>query len=66
MFYSMVGKCIMTLAVAFNILATNSADDWIFSSYIVWITDDPKRAIFVALMTVAVEIIIEERGICVW
>ena len=27
--------------------------------------DDLKRAIFVALMTVAVEIVIEKSGICV-
>ena len=28
--------------------------------------DDVKRAIFVALMTVAVEIVIQESGIFVW
>ena len=28
--------------------------------------DDVKRAIFVALMTVAMEIVIEKSGICVW
>ena len=28
--------------------------------------DDIKRAIFVALMTVAAEIVIEKSGICVW
>ena len=28
--------------------------------------DDEKRAIFVALMTVAVEIVIEKIGISVW
>ena len=28
--------------------------------------DDVKRAIFVALMTVAMEIVIEKSGICMW
>ena len=28
--------------------------------------DDVKRAIFVASMTVAMEIVIEKSGICVW
>ena len=28
--------------------------------------NDVKRAIFVALMTIAVEIIIEKKGKCVW
>ena len=28
--------------------------------------DDVKRAIFVALMTVAMQIVIEKSGICVW
>ena len=41
---------------------------WIsFSSYIIWIMDDVKCAIFVALiMAVAAEIVIEKSGICVW
>ena len=57
-----------SLASVFNILATRSfsADDWIFSCYVTWIMDDAKLAIFVALMTVAVEIDIEKSGVCVW
>ena len=34
--------------------------------YVTWIMDDAKLAIFVALMTVAVEIDIEKSGVCVW
>ena len=43
-------------------------EEWIsFSCYIIWIMDDVKCAIFVALiMAVAAEIVIEKSGICVW
>ena len=43
-----------------------SADDWIFSYYVIWIIDDIKCAIFVALMTVVLEIVIAKSGICTW
>ena len=43
-------------------------EDWIsFSCYVIWIMDDVKCAIFVALiMAVAAEIVIEESGIYAW
>ena len=43
-------------------------EDWIsFGCYGMWIMDDIKCAIFVALiMAAAAEIIIEKSGICVW
>ena len=38
-----------------------------FSCYAIWIIDDVKCAIFVALiMAVAAKIAIEKNGICVW
>ena len=42
-------------------------EDWIsFSCYVIWIMDDVKCAIFVALiMADAAEIVIEKSGICV-
>ena len=43
-------------------------EDWIsFICYVIWIMDEVKCAIFVALiMAVAAEIVIEKSGICVW
>ena len=43
-------------------------EDWIsFSCYVIWIMDDIKYAIFVALiMAIAAEIVIVKSGICVW
>ena len=43
-------------------------EDWIsFSCYVIWIMDDVKCAIFVALiMAVAAEIVIVKSGICAW
>ena len=43
-------------------------EDWIsFSCYVIWIMDDVKCAIFVALiMVVAAEIVIQKSGTCVW
>ena len=42
-------------------------EDWIsFSCYVIWVMDDVKCSIFVALiMAVAAEIVIEKSGICV-
>ena len=42
-------------------------EDWVsFRYYVIWVMDDVKCAIFVALiMTVAAEIVIEKSGICV-
>ena len=43
-------------------------EDWVsFRYYVIWVMDDVKCAIFVALiMTVAAEIVIEKSAICVW